>query len=114
MATAEQLKSLVRSHFSENPERFFTIALQVAAHEASQGHGAVAHDIRDIIDKSKRMQGARVLKFPGDLQGLVLSDEPQTPLSALVLPSPIEQRIERVLHEYRQPFVLDLAIYHQM
>ena len=31
MAAAEQLRALVRSHFSEDPERFTTTALQVAA-----------------------------------------------------------------------------------
>jgi hypothetical protein len=36
MATAEQIETLIRSHFSEEPVRFFTTALQVAAHEAQQ------------------------------------------------------------------------------
>ena len=33
MATATQLKMLVKSHFEENNEKFNTIALQIAAHE---------------------------------------------------------------------------------
>ena len=37
MATAEQIKSLIRSHLNDQPEQFFTISLQVAAHEAKQG-----------------------------------------------------------------------------
>ena len=53
MATAEQIKSLIRSHLSDDPERFFSMALQVAAHEAKQGHTALAHDIREIVDKSR-------------------------------------------------------------
>ncbi len=36
MATAEQLRALVRSHFSEDPERFYTTALQVAAYGAQR------------------------------------------------------------------------------
>ncbi len=40
VATAEQIKSLIRSHLNNQPEQFFTIALQVAAHEAQQD----AHD----------------------------------------------------------------------
>ncbi len=36
MATAEQIKSLIRSHLNDQPEQFFIIALQVAAHEAKQ------------------------------------------------------------------------------
>jgi len=37
MATAEQLKSLIRSHFSGDRERFRTIALQLAAHVSWAG-----------------------------------------------------------------------------
>lgn len=53
MATATQLKMLVKSHFEENNEKFNTIALQIAAHEARLGHTNLANDIRKIIDVSK-------------------------------------------------------------
>jgi SpoVK/Ycf46/Vps4 family AAA+-type ATPase len=102
MATAEQIKSLIRSHFNENQERFFTIALQVAAYEAQQGHGALAHDIRDIVDKAREEKGAIILKFPQDMRGLILSERPETPKVALVMPHTQIERIERIIHEYRQ------------
>jgi AAA+ superfamily predicted ATPase len=102
MATAEQIKTLIRTHFSDDPERFFTIALQVAAHEAGQGHGALAHEIREIVDKARKTKGAVILKFPQDLRGLVLSEEPKLPKAALVMPGALLARIERVIHEYRQ------------
>ena len=103
MATAEQLKSLMRSHFSDEPERFYSIALQVAAHEAQQGHGALAHDLRAIVDKARQTRSPVLqLKFPQDLRGLVLADEPQTTLSSLVVPDTLKQRVDRVIHEYRQ------------
>lgn len=101
MATAEQIKSLIRSHFSDDSERFYTIALQVAAHEAHQGHGAVAHDIRRIVEQARR-ERSRIIKFPQDLHGLLLSDEPDTPKAALVLPPEVKERVERIVHEYRQ------------
>ncbi len=69
MATADQIKSLIRSHYSEEPERFYALALQLAAHEAQQGHGALAHDIRDIVDKARRESGPRLLRFPMELTG---------------------------------------------
>jgi SpoVK/Ycf46/Vps4 family AAA+-type ATPase len=62
----------------------------------------VAHDIRDIIEKSRRQQGPKVLQFPSDLRNLVLTDEPKTPKSALVLAEDLQQRIERIVHEYKQ------------
>jgi SpoVK/Ycf46/Vps4 family AAA+-type ATPase len=102
MATAEQIKSLIRSHLSDDSERFYAIALQVAAHEANQGHSALAHDIRDIIDKARRAKGAVILRFPKDMLGLVLSEKPEIPKSALVIPLALEDRIARIIHEYRQ------------
>lgn len=102
MATAEQMKSLIRSHFSDDPERFFSIALQVAAHEAQQGHGALAHDIRGIVDKARQERGAIVLQFPKDLQGLVFLEEPRVPLAAMVITTDLRKRIDRIIHEYRQ------------
>ena len=102
MVTAEQIKSLIRSHFSDDMERFYTVALQVAAHEAQQGHGALAHDIRDIVDKARRERRPVMLKFPQDLSGLVLSEEPTVPRAALVMPSALKDRLGRIIHEYRQ------------
>lgn len=103
MATAEQIKSLIRSHINDEDERFFTLALQVAAHEAQQGHGALAHDIREIVEKARKARGGNVLlKFPDILTGMVFSEKTETPVSALVLPDKLMARIKRIIHEYRQ------------
>jgi SpoVK/Ycf46/Vps4 family AAA+-type ATPase len=103
MATAEQLKALIRSHLSDDEEHFYTLALQVAAHEAQQGHGALAHDIREIIDKERRARGSNVLlRFPQELAGMVFSEKTDVPFSALVLQDALRERIQRVIHEHRQ------------
>lgn len=103
MATAEQIKSLIRSHTNDDGERFYTLALQLAAHEAKQGHGALAHDIREIVTKSRRAHGGnKLLKFPQDLSGMVMSEKSDISFSALVLPDILKDRIQRVIHEYRQ------------
>lgn len=103
MATAEQIKSLIRSHLSDDDERFYTLALQVAAHEAQQGHGELAHDIKEIVDKARRSRGGNVLlKFPQELAGMVLSEKRDAPASALVLPAVLRERIQRIIHEHRQ------------
>ena len=90
-ATAEQLKSLIRSYFTDDLERFTTGALQVAAHEVQQGHGALAHEVREIVDKarSERDHG-KVLKFPQDLRGLVPSEEPSATNSSMALPDALK------------------------
>ena len=106
MATAEQIKSLIRSHLSEQPEQFFTIALQLAAHEAKQGHSALAHEIRTLIDKAKARPG-RVIPFTPDLNHLILTSEPRERLGALVLSTDMRGRIDRILREYRQKAKLE-------
>lgn len=102
MATAEQIKSLIRSHFSDDMERFYTMALQVASYEARQGHVALAQDIRNIVDIERKKGGPRIIQFPRDLKGLVLTEEPDVPLAAMVIPGSIHERLDRVIHEYRQ------------
>jgi len=103
MATAEQIKSLIRSHYSDDLERFYTLALQVASYEARQGHTALALDIRNIVDAERKKAGPRVVvPFPRDLKGLVLTEEPSVPLTAMVMPTEICGRLDRIIHEYRQ------------
>jgi SpoVK/Ycf46/Vps4 family AAA+-type ATPase len=103
MATADQLKSLIRSHWADEPERFFTSALQVAAHEARQGHAALASEIKDIVDEARRRtHETKIFSFPVELEGLISREEPRTGLPALVLPTALEARINKVLREYRE------------
>ncbi len=54
---------MIRSHLSEDPERFVTIALQVAAYEAQQGHRELAWEIRDLVDQAKRERNGKVLSI---------------------------------------------------
>ena len=39
MASAEQIKALLKSHVDGDDDRFFSVAMQVATHEARLGHG---------------------------------------------------------------------------
>lgn len=99
MATANQLKMLVKSHFEENNEKFNTIALQIAAHEARLGHTNLANDIRKIIESSKNNK-PRLKNIDFNLQGLFLEIYPQERLSDLVVSPQIKERIERIIHEF--------------
>ena len=99
MATANQLKMLVKSHFEENNEKFNTIALQIAAHEARLGHTNLANDIRKIIESSKNNR-PRLKNIDSNLQGLFLEIYPQERLSDLVVSPQIKERIERIIHEF--------------
>ncbi len=102
MATAEQLKSLIRSHFGNDTERFYTIALQVAAHEAKMGHASVAHDIKHLVVMEKKKAGPRIINFPKDLKGLVLTEKSKVSKNTLVIGDDLQERINQVIHEYHQ------------
>jgi SpoVK/Ycf46/Vps4 family AAA+-type ATPase len=102
MATAEQIKFLIQSHFESDDVRFTTLALQVAAQEARNGHLQLSQEIRLLIDKAKDRQ-AKIIPFRPDLSELVLVDHdlPQRLSDVIVSESTLE-RLKRVLLEYRQ------------
>lgn len=99
MATANQLKTLVRSHFEDNNEKFNTVALQIAAHEARLGHINLANDIRKIIETSKNNR-PKLKNIDSNLQGLFLEIYPQVRLSDLVVAPQIKERIVRIIKEF--------------
>lgn len=100
MATAEQIKSLLRSHFDNDSERFLTVSLQVAAHEARQGHSVLAEEIKILVEKNKSRP--RVIALKPDLSDLILQSESDTRLQELIVNDSIKVRIMRLLNEYRQ------------
>ena len=103
MATAEQIKALIRSHLSMNAEQFYASALQIAAHEARQGHEALAHEIKTMVDRAKsRPTPTNVIAFPQELSGLILTEQPARPLASLVVNDALKSRIKRVILEFRQ------------
>lgn len=105
MATADQIKSLIRSYAAEDRERFYSIALQVAAHEAKKGHTNLAHEIREIIDASKssiKQVTSNVIPISPELKGLLTSESADVPLSSLVLPEKTLARFKRLIKEFYQ------------
>jgi len=70
MAKADYIVSLIKSHYESEPERFTTLALQIAAYEAKMGHAHVANEIKTLVDKAKESK-FRNKSFTGDLQGKI-------------------------------------------
>lgn len=101
MATAEQIKSLIRSHFDNDRERFETISLQLAAYEAKQGHSSVAHEIRDLVSKNRKTT-PKISELNRDLDDLIICTTPRTRLSELIVSKDMHNRINRILREYHQ------------
>lgn len=63
MASSEHLKALLRSHIKGDDAHFLSVAMQLAAHEAKQGHGKLAEDLRAIIDSAKKNRLPRARRF---------------------------------------------------
>lgn len=108
MASAEQLKALVRSHAEGDDARFYSIALQVAAKEARSGNTRFAAELRKLVDEAKAKplsRRAKVLPLAqprGELAGLLSVTYPKHRLPDMVLDGPVRKKIERVLLEQRQ------------
>ena len=73
MATGEQLKALVKSYIDGDGERFFALALQVAAHKARRGYSKLAQEIRELIDRWTDVESLGPL--PGHMQYMQALDD---------------------------------------
>ena len=101
MAKAEYIISLIKSHYNNEPERFSTVALQIAAHEAKLGHTFVANEIKNIIDKAKETKHKTKILAP-DLQGLIQENVPAVNLSNIIASQDIKSKINRIISEFVQ------------
>jgi AAA+ superfamily predicted ATPase len=105
MATIEQVKALIRAHFDSNDEKFKTVVLQIAAHEAKVGHTASAREIKDIIQNPKYLSKSKVVKLNNRLDILEQRIINVT-LSDLIVSTEIEDKIKRVINEYHKKDIL--------
>lgn len=101
MAKADYIISLIKSHYNSEPERFTTIALQIAAHEAILGHTLVASEIKNIIDKAKETK-LKTKAFAPDIQELILENVPALNLADIIVSEDIKSKIKRIISEFVQ------------
>lgn len=105
MASAKQLKALLESHLEGDDERFFSVAMQVAAHEAKLGHGKLAEELRALVDAAKRRRGAEppvpISRPRGELAGLLEASYPKARLGQMILSASLAGQIHRVIREQR-------------
>lgn len=109
MATADQVKALIRSHAEGDETRFYAIAMQVAAQAARTGHGKFAQELRDLVDQVKaRAKALEPVPGPkpvplaqprGELAGLLTVSYPKARLTDLVLGPTLRARLDRVITE---------------
>ena len=105
MASGSQLKALVQSYIDGDDDRFLSVAMQVAAHEARLGHGKLATDLREAIDKAKRKRGAASLvsisQPRGELANILEVSNPANRLTDMIIEPGLAKQLQRVIREQR-------------
>ena len=105
MASADQLKALLKSHLEGDADRFFSVAMQVAAHEAKLGHGKLAQELRAMIDEAKGRRGMGSLvpigRPQGELANLLEASYPKARLGEMILVGALAHQIKRIIREQR-------------
>jgi SpoVK/Ycf46/Vps4 family AAA+-type ATPase len=109
VATAEQIKALLKSHAAGDEDLFRSVVLQIAAHEATKGNDRLARELRDLVSKAKVGQQSTgspravpIARPTGELAGLVLASYPAMRLSDMVLSDAVRSRIEEIITQQRQ------------
>ncbi|WP_457090605.1 AAA family ATPase [Microvirga sp. P5_D2] len=111
MSTSRHIVALLQSHIAGDDDRFLSVATQLAAHEARQGHGKLAQELRELIDTAKgrgasvgrRGAGPVPLAQPkGELSSMLAARYSDIRLNSMVLTPDLHNRLARVLTEQRQ------------
>lgn len=114
MATAEQIKALVKHFIDEDEQRFVTVALQVADKEAKKGHFKLADDLRRLVHTKRTRSGKAAVtrgvsavsrrsyrKNDIDVDSLLHLSQAGTRINEVVLSKQCHARIERIIMEHR-------------
>jgi len=101
MATTDQVKSLIKSHYLNEKEKFYSIALQIAAHEAKLGRNDISNEIKTLIINDREKKDSLFISLPTELVGLVSVNEFEIPLSTMVISPRLKKRILRIIEEYK-------------
>lgn len=97
MATADQIKGLVKYHAERDDEKFKTVVLQIAAHEARLGHDGLARELKSLVEKPTKRNIVSISNQNACLSFYM----PREKLSELVVSEAIFDKITRILNEYR-------------
>jgi len=105
MASADQLKALLKSHMEGDDQHFYSVAMQLAAHEAKLGHGKLAEELRSLIDEAKKAKGpgqpVPISRPKGELAGLLTVSYPKFRFGDMVLNDTLKENLQRVIREQR-------------
>ena len=108
MASAQQLIGLVKSHAEGNSERFFDLAMQLAASEEQKGHRTLAEQLRQWAEAGKQPDSVLARRVPtpivaprGELSDLIKASYPSNKLNDLILPESLQSQLAAIVKESR-------------
>ncbi len=103
MATAQHVTALIKSHAAGDDERFYTIALQLAAKEARAGNEKYAEALKALVDdgrgRSRTNKVVPVASPKGDLAQLVTASYPRVRRRDMAVDPAVRDALDRVLRE---------------
>ena len=99
LATADQIKALIKAHIEHEDDRFKTVVLQIAAYEATRGHETYARELKKYAEKIGAPKG-NVFRL-NQQTPMLLMTIPSDRLTDLIVSDEILERIERILNEFR-------------
>jgi SpoVK/Ycf46/Vps4 family AAA+-type ATPase len=105
MASSTQIKALMQSHIDNDDNRFLSVALQVAAHEARNGHGKLAQELKALVDKAKQKITSNppisIANGVKDSTGLLTTSQPKLRFNDLIVSSEVKLKLERIVREQK-------------
>lgn len=113
MASANQLKLLVKNFIARDDRKFLSIVLQIAAHEAKIGHTKLAEELRLLVDKGKmvnlenqgtlfpRVVSSSTAVINHSSSDLFTVSHPTTSIKEIILAEDVHAKIKRFLDENR-------------
>lgn len=99
MVSIEQVRSLVQAYLDRDDVRFKTVVLQIAASEAKQGDAEIARELKDASCKIPLESRTEKPASPED--GMFVITHPKDHLRDLVVPEDVEEKMQRILQEFR-------------
>lgn len=109
MATSDQIVSLITAHYNGDNERFKTIALQIAAHEAKIGHKVLATSLKDIVMKQGAYPSLNSIK-PVD-SSLIVPKYSKSRKCDLIVSEKLSKQIDNIILEFAQRSKLNKSGY---
>jgi len=111
MASAQQLIGLIKSHAEGNADRFYDLAIQLAAAEEQKGHNRLAEQLRQWAEAGQTPKLPQITPIAtprGDLALFLEASYPQQKLKDVILSNDIKKQLDLLVIENKRRDELEL------